>query len=306
MTDRLKQLRIVDPVLTEIARGYHNAAYIADVLFPIVPVDKEGCIVPLFGKEAFRLWETERAIRAASNVMTPDDVNTLDVVLREHDLAYPCDYREENESMFDIESRAAMRVKDSIDLKREWTTARLAQDPDKYLAGAKLALAGSSKWAGGGGDPIGVVEEAKEVLRGRIAVRPNTIVMGAKTYQTLKFHPKLQEAQGANERKLITLEHLRALFGIDSIHIGEALAGDTTTGDVWGDNMILAYVARPKAASNASYDEPSFAYTLRLRGMPETDRYNEVGGKVRYVRHTDIYKPVIVGPDAGYLITGVA
>ena len=55
---RLKQLRIVDPVLTEIARGYKNAAYIAEALFPVVPVDKEGVIVPLFGKEAFRLWDT--------------------------------------------------------------------------------------------------------------------------------------------------------------------------------------------------------------------------------------------------------
>ena len=306
MADRLKQLRIVDPVLTEIARGYHNAAFIADVLFPIVPVDKEGVIVPLFGKEAFRLWDTERAIRAASNVMVPDDINTLDVVLREHDLAYPCDYREEHESMFDIESRAAIRVKDSIDLKREWSTAQLAQNPDSYLAGAKVALAGSDSWKNGGGDPIGVVEEAKEVLRSRIGVRPNTIVMGAATYATLKFHPKLQEALGGNERKLIALEHLRFLFGIDAIHIGEALAGDTATGDIWGDNLILAYVARPSAGRDASYDEPSFAYTLRRKGMPETDRYDAEGGKVRYVRHTDIYKAVIVGADAGYLVMGCA
>ncbi|MCL1861792.1 MAG: major capsid protein [Proteobacteria bacterium] len=306
MSDRLKQLRVVDPVLTEIARGYHNAAFISEALFPVVPVDKEGVIVPLFGKEAFRLWDTERAIRAASNVMTPDDINNLDVVLREHDLAYPCDYREENESMFDIESRAAIRVKDSIDLKREWGAAQLAQNPDNYLSGAKVALAGSDSWKNGGGDPVGVVEEAKEVLRSRIGVRPNTVVMGAATYAALKFHPKLQEALGGNERKLITLEHLRFLFGIDSIHIGEALAGDTATGDIWGDNLILAYVARSGAGRSASYDEPSFGYTLRRKGMPETDRYDSEGGKVRYVRHTDIYKAVIVGADAGYLVSGVA
>jgi hypothetical protein len=39
--------------------------------------------------------ETERAIRARSNVMTPDDIDSIDVVLREHDLAYPVDYREQ-------------------------------------------------------------------------------------------------------------------------------------------------------------------------------------------------------------------
>jgi hypothetical protein len=300
--DRLKTLRIVDPVLTQIARGYHNAGYIAESLFPVVLVDKEGVIVPLFGKEAFRLWETERAIRAASNVMTPDDIHRLDVVLREHDLSYPCDYREDAESMFDVESRAALRVKDSIDLKREWSTAQLAQNPDNYLAGAKIALSGASQWSASGGDPVAVIEEAKEVIRARIGVRPNTLVMGAAVYQSLKFHEKLQDALGSNERKLITLEHLRVLFGIGDIHIGEALAGDKATGDIWGDNVILAYVARPGAGRAGNYDEPSFGYTLRRKGMPETDRYDAEGGKVRYVRHTDLYKAVIVGADAGYLI----
>lgn len=40
--------------------------------------------------------------------------------------------------------------------------------------------------------------------------------------------------------------------------------------------------------------------------MPETDKYDGEGGKVRYVRHTDIYKLVVVGADAGYLIADVA
>ena len=304
MADRLKQLRIVDPVLTSIARGYRNAQYIGEALFPIAMAEKEGIIVPLFGKEAFRLWETERAIRAKSNIMTPDDVDALDVVLREHDLAYPVDYREQSESMFDAESRAAKRVKDAIDLRREWACAALAQHPNTYLSGGKVILAGASQWSNGGGDPIAVVETGKEVIRSRIGVRPNTAVMGASTYQSLKFHPKLQAALGSTERKLITLEHLKVLFGVENIHIGEAIAGDSLTGDVWGDNLMLAYVAKPKAEGQAGdYEEPSFGYTLRKKGMPETDKYDESGGKVRMVRNTDCYKPVVVGPDAGYLIS---
>lgn len=302
MVDRLRQLRVVDPVLTNIARGYRNAQYIGEALFPIALSDKEGAIVPLFGKEAFRLWETERAIRAKSNVMTPDDIDSLDVVLREHDLAYPVDYREQQESMFDAEARAAKRVKDAIDLRREWACAALAQNASTFLAGGKVALSGASQWSNNGGDPVTVVETAKEVVRSRIGIRPNTIVMGASVYQSLKFHEKLQAALGSNERKLVTLEHLRMLFGINDIFIGEALAGDGATGDVWGDNMILAYVAKPGADRSADYEEPSFGYTLRKKGMPETDKYDAEGGKVRFVRHTDVYKPVVVGADAGYLI----
>ncbi|WP_405119211.1 hypothetical protein [Pseudomonas leptonychotis] len=305
MADRLKQLRIVDPVLTALARGYRNAQFIGEALFPIAMMDKEAGVIPLFGKEAFRLWDTERAIRAESNVMTPDDVGELDVVLREHDLAYPVDYREQAESMFDAERRGSKRVVDAIDLRREVACATLAQNPATYLAGAKVTLAGASQWSNGGGDPVGAVEMGKEVVRARIGIRPNTITMGASVYASLKFHPALRAALGADETKLITLEHLKVLFGVDNIFIGEALAGDTTTADIWSDNLTLAYVARPAAGEQSDFETPSFGYTLRRKGMPEIDTYEGNGGKVRYVRNTDIYKPVVVGADAAYLIADI-
>lgn len=306
MTDRLKELRIVDPVLTSIARGYKNANYIGETLFPVVSAEKEGVTVPIFGKEIYKIWETERAIRAKSNVMTPDKGDGLDVVLKEHDLAYPIDYRESKESFFDSEARATRRVKDALDLRREKAYATLAQNPNSYNSNARKALTGSEKWSNNGGDPIKDVEDGKEIIRQEIGIRPNTLVMGAATYQTLKFHVKLQEALGSNERKLLTVEHLQALFGINNIVIGEVIGGDKKTSDVWGDNLILAYTAQPYGdEEEGSYEDPSFGYTLRLSGMPETDMYSEEGGKVRMVRHTDNYKAVIVGKDAGYLISGI-
>lgn len=305
MADRMSKLRVVDPVLTSLARGYRNAQYIGEHLFPVAELEKESGIIPLFGKEAFRLWETERAIRAKSNVMVADDPDTLDVVLREHDLAYPVDYREKAESMFNEEAKAARRVKDAIDLGREFACARLAQTASTYLSGGKVILSGSSQWSNGGGDPIAVVEDGKEVIRQRIGVRPNTAIVGAASYASLKFHPKLGAALGATERKLITLEHLKALWGVENVFVGEALASNGLggTGDIWGDNVVLAYVAKPGEGQANDHDVPSFGYTLRKKGMPETDKYEGEGGKVVYVRHTDNYKVVVVGADAGYLIS---
>lgn len=304
MADRLKKLRVVDPVLTSLARGYRNAQFIGEGLFPVAELDKESGIIPLFGKEAFRLWETERAIRAKSNVMTADDADTLDVVLREHDLAYPVDYREQAESMFNEEAKAARRVKDAIDLGREVRAAYLAQNPNTYQTGARVTLSGSSQWSSGGGDPIKAVEDGKEVVRQRTGMRPNTAVIGAAAYASLKFHPKLAAALGADKDKLITLEHLKAIWGLENIYVGEALAanGQGALGDIWGDNVVLAYVAKPGAGQANDHDVPSFGYTLRKKGMPETDKYDAEGNKVEYVRHTDIYKVVVVGADAGYLI----
>lgn len=54
-------VRVVDPVLTEVARGYRNAAYVGSALFPRVPVGVRGGKIIEFGKESFRQYNTARA-----------------------------------------------------------------------------------------------------------------------------------------------------------------------------------------------------------------------------------------------------
>lgn len=42
MSDYLKNKRVVDPVMTSIARGYRNAAFIGEHIFPVVYTDRSG------------------------------------------------------------------------------------------------------------------------------------------------------------------------------------------------------------------------------------------------------------------------
>lgn len=79
MSDYLKGKRVVDPVLTSIARGYKNAAFIGERIFPIVLTDKEGVTVPTFGKSAFVEYDTERAVGADSNVLVREKTGKLDL-----------------------------------------------------------------------------------------------------------------------------------------------------------------------------------------------------------------------------------
>ena len=81
---RLSKLRVVDPVLTNLATGYTNEQFVGDQLMPFVLVDKEGGKIPLFGKEHFKVYSTERALRAKSNRINPEDIGEVDVALDEH------------------------------------------------------------------------------------------------------------------------------------------------------------------------------------------------------------------------------
>ncbi|EDW6697272.1 hypothetical protein L1J68_001556 [Salmonella enterica subsp. enterica serovar Poona] len=315
MSDYLKGKRVVDPVLTSIARGYKNAAFVGENIFPIVPTDKEGVTVPTFGKSAFVEYDTERAVGANSNILVREKTGKLDLVLNEHDLAAPVDYREKAESMFNEEAKAIRRVTSGVNLKRELYAARLAQDPKVYAKENVRALAAAERWAGGKGDPIGVIEAGIEAVRNKTGLRPNLMTMGASVMALLKFHPAIQAAIGANERKRITLEILKDLFQVEDVVVGEPVSmasmkdaqdKDKTPSDIWADNLMLHYVGKPQAGTDsADENEPSFGYTLRRKGMPVADKYPGEGGKVNYCRYTDIYKVAVVGGDAGYLISSI-
>lgn len=304
MSDRLQELRIVDPVLTTLARGYSNAKFVAESLFPIAPVEQEGGKIPQFGKEQFKLYKTERAIRAKSNRISPEGLTTIEYALTEHDEEYPMDYREEAASMFNLERHGTMVVTETIQLSREKAAADLAQNADNYPVGNKITLSGTSQFTHADSDPITVMETAKEALRGKIGKRPNTMIMGAATYKALKNHAKLIERIKYSMKGILTIDLMKEIFDVANIVVGEAVyaSDDGVFADVWGDNVILAWVPENPGGAERSVYEPSFGYTLRKRNMPQVDKYTENGGKVRVVRSTDMYQVKMVGAESGYLI----
>jgi len=123
---RASEIRIVDPVLTNLAWGYKNAAMVASALFPRVPVEKEGLKIPIFGKEAFKEYNTLRALRGNTNIMPVDAESTTAVVLDEHDLAYPIDKREKRDSTCDRQRIGLQRVQGAMALRHEIQCATIA------------------------------------------------------------------------------------------------------------------------------------------------------------------------------------
>lgn len=304
MSGRSAQLRIVDPVLTQLLRGYVNAEFVGHNLFPIVSVDKEAGKIPTFGKESFLVFNTERALRAKSNKLPVEARTTVDFATVEHDAVYPTDYREISEDMLDLEKYAAFRAQAAVQLRMEKQIADLALNDSLYPSGSKITLSGSGQFTHGSSTPIATFRNATEAVRGKIAKRPNVLVIGAATFNVLQDHPTLQDRIKYSQLGVLTVDLLKAILNIPNIFIGDAVyatdAGVVT--DIWGDNCVMAYVPGMPGSDTGSIYEPSFGYTLRKRGFPEVDKYEEEGGKLLNVRSTDNFVPKLVGADAGYVI----
>lgn len=300
---RLSKLRVVDPVLTNLAKGYTNDQLVGSVLLPFADVEKEAGKIPRFGKEAFRIYLTERALRAKSNRISPEDGDAVDFALDEHDLEYPIDYREDTESAFPLQSHAVNVVTEAIRLRHEKMVADITQNPATYPAGNKIALAGTSQFTHADSDPEGVVDDAKAAVRSKIVKDPNTMVIGYSSWRVLKRHPKLKAILSDTRPRLVQLADLREIFEIENIVIGRAVyaGANDVFADMWGDNIVLAYVPGAAGGARSAYD-PSFGYTLRKRGNPTVDTRTE-DGKLELIRNTDLFRPFVLGAEAGYLIS---
>ncbi|MEI8390080.1 MAG: major capsid protein [bacterium] len=299
---RLEDLRI-NAYLSEVARGYSNNAFIADALFPTIESELEKIDIFEFNKEAFQVYNTERAIRADSNVMSPKGFNKKSATLAEHDLAYPIDYREEEESKkVKLQLHATNVVTEGLKLKHETQCADLVQNPANYTSGNKITLSGTAKFSDKDSDPVGVIEDAKDAIAGKIAQDPNTMVIGHESWKILKRHPQIKELISNNMNKLVTLEFLKEIFEIPNIYIGKSVFVNESGNfvKVWGDNIILAYTS--PLSSRTEYD-PAFAYTVKKKNALNIDEYRKEGNKLKFIRATDIYTPFLVGPEAGYLIS---
>lgn len=306
MSAHLRNLRQIDPVLTNLSVGYRQSAFIGEQIFPVVFSEKEGFKVPVFGKASFVEYETERAVGAESNIITLDSANSLPVVLEEHDLAAGVDYRAQNESMFDEKAKATRRVTSGIQLRQEVQIARMIQTKAVYGASLSATLTGDAQWSSPNSNPQKAVSDAKEAVRLRVGQKPNVMVVGASVMNALKYHPALMSLLGIANLKMLTMDHLKALFEIDDIIVGESVSSPNEKDlvDIWG--KFASLVVRPKSGDSGGDETvPSFGYTFRRRGMPLVDRYDGVGGKVEFVRYTDIRKAAVVGGECGYLFDKV-
>ncbi len=309
-TSRLDDLRMVDPVLTTVARGHKSPELVGDYLFPVVEVSKLKGKIPVFGKESFVIRDYDRAIRAQSNRIPPSEVTLVEFETKEKDVEIALDYVEEEESpdFHNLEQRVAKQLTDILALDREKTIADYVQNASNFAAGLKYAVDGDHAWDDltNGVDPVKDIQDGVEAVRSQIGIRPNTLIIGQSAWESLIFNTRtLEKIQYSGLAKVGT-KIISELTELPHIYVGRAIYSDDgdTFSDVWNDHAIIAYVDRTDPARRNEYN-PSYGYTFRREGKPEIDVYYENGGKIKVVRNTDNYAVKVVGSDAAYLISNV-
>lgn len=307
MTLNPSQVRVVDPILTNVAQGYRHPERVGHYLFPRVPVRQRGGQIIEFGRESFKRYKTRRAPGASTKrLQFGYEGKPFALVQDALEGQVPWEFQQDANQVpgIDLGTEAVNEVMNILDLSLEIEKAELATDANNYSTSNKIALSSGEYWDDytTPSDPAAQIRDYRETVRGIVGLRPNVLVIAAQGFAALAEHPKILERFKYTSSDSITAEMLARLFQLRHVAVGEAVYMDEATGsmvDVWGNNAVLAYVPEQITSRRA----PAYGYTYTLTGNPLTEEpYNDRNQKSWIYPVTYERAPVLSGIESGFLI----
>ncbi len=302
----------IDAALSNISVAYKNLDYIADKIFPIVPVDKQS--------DYYFVWTKDFWFRNSVGLRGPGSgypegglqLSSVQYICINKALSYPMPWEnmQNQDAAIDLETTGAEWLADQFQLDREIALATAIFGASAWTS--STTLAGGDQWSDyANSDPIEDIETAKSTIIGLTGIKPNTMIIGQQAWDKLKFHPDLMDIYKHTQIGVLTTDMVAKVFELDKILVGAAIkntAGEAVTfagSYIWGKYALLLYVPpspglRTPAAGYAFVWKQN-GYQIPIEKMEERARKRDV----LLADHAYIHK--VVGADLGYeIITAVA
>ena len=293
----------VDQLLGNISVKYKNQGYIADEVFPILPVKKDSDKYRVYDRD-FRIPET---IRSAKGVAKEHSfkVSTSSYILAQHSLKdYVSDRDMENYEPAELRRDATEELTDKLLLRREKDVADLFLTTSSWSQSASLGAA--LQWSANTttSNPIPIMDTATTVILensghlANYAIVPRRCVLAAKNHKSIADRIKYTSME-------ITPAMLAALFDIDKLLVPTAVLDSAHEGAtvsvaaVWTDNVFVGY--RPERASLL---KPSAGYIFQ-NAIPLVKRWRSEERQSEVIEVNMHYQPKVVSSLSGYLIKNV-
>jgi len=308
MAGRNKQIQgETNPILTKFAMGYQPVQGIAHLVAPRVESLTESGTIYSFGKEGFMIYDSERALRAATKKI---DFHLSKDTYRcaEHALESSLDYKEleiaeryNAKKVLSLEKRAVMLTQRALQTELEKAVADIIFNATYYASGNKVTLTGGDKFSDyDNSDPVDVVKTGLIAARADMGIEPNTGVIGYTAWKRLREHPKILDRIKYSMTAVLTPELVAQVLGLKKLIVGEGVystdAGVFT--DLWGDYFALIYV--PESSEMVEGTTPHTIVVEEL-GYPEVKIYNSK--KTVDYETTRKYNVKNVSTSNGYLIS---
>lgn len=268
----------IDRAMTNISVAYlqDETAFIADKVFPIVPVRRQSDLYYKYDKGDFMRDEAKQ--RAAFSESAGGDYGveaSEPYYCRKH--AFHKDISPEERLNYDeplnADTDATTFVTQKMLIRREMAWA------SKYFkAGVwgteKTGVAASAsgtqfiQWDKEGSDPIRDITNAGVEMAAATSFRPNTLVLSPYVFNALKNHYDILDRIKYTEKGIVTTDLLATLFEVDRVLVAWAVVNSADKGAaddidfIYGKNALLCY-----SAPNPGLRQPSAGYIFAWTGL---------------------------------------
>jgi hypothetical protein len=268
----------VDAILTNISVAYlqNQDNFIADKVFPIVPVDKKSDKFFTYTKNDWFRDEAQRRADATESAGGGYNLGTgsysADVYAFHKDVGdqllanadAPLNpLREATEFV-----TRRMLLRKELQFVSDFFTTGVWADDVTGVAGAPSS--GETKqWSDyTSSDPIDDIEAAKSEILANTGMEANTLVLGYEVFRQLKNHPDLVDRIKYTSSQTITTDMLARMFDIDRVLVAKAVKASNNEGATeaysfaYGKGALLAHVAPTPGLLT-----PSAGYTFSWTGV---------------------------------------
>lgn len=296
--------------LTSYSQKYTNPAFVGEALFPSMTVNFEADKYLVYDLSNFNLYETLRAngSEAAQIQWGFSESNYFAEEYSLRDIVTDRD-RANADKPLTIDIDTLELVTDGVMLKKEYQAAQLARNTANYVNGNTSALSGTSQWSDyTNSDPLSNIRTMQQDVFTNSRKYTNTIVLPYQVAITLAYHPKILELVKYTNGLL--LQQLtgdagdgllpKRLFGMD-VEVGGAAYNtanpgqQASLGDVWGKDVICAYVEKSPKLKSLSYGK-TFRVEKYVRKWREESRHGD------WVEYNDIYDLALTASATGFLM----
>ena len=274
----------VDRALTNISVSYlqEASAFIADKVFPIIPVKRQSDVFYVYSKEDFMRDEAQVRGGATESAGGDYGVEAADpYYCRKH--AFHKDVTPEERANYDepldADKDATDFVTQKMLIRREMQWASKFFTPGvwgKEIAGvaSEPSEGQTIHWDAATSNPIKDITDAAVKMAGETGYKPNTLVLSPYAFNALKNHEDILDRIKYTQKGIVTADLLATLFEVEHVYVAWAVVNSAAKGAegnidfIMGKNALLCY-SNPRPALR----KPSAGYIFAWTGLEGSGAY---------------------------------
>ena len=274
----------IDRALTNVSVAYLQdaSAFIADKVFPIVPVKRQSDVFYVYDKGDF--MRDEAQVRGAATESAGGDYGveaTSPYYCKKH--AFHKDVTSEERTNYDepldADTDATEFVSQKMLIRREMEWASKFFKAGIWGTEIEGKAASPSEgqalqWDQLTSNPIQDITDAGVKMAGETGFKPNTLVLSPYAFNALKNHEDILDRIKYTQKGIVTADLLATLFEVDNVYVAWSVVNSAKKGAadavdfIMGKHALLCYSA-PRPALR----QPSAGYIFSWTGLEGSGAY---------------------------------